>query len=155
MESAAKMNYPKHTLEFKLKVINHAKKSGNRRQTARENNINESLVRHWEAEEESLKETLAKEPYACIECQMTFHRSKDLKVHEQLTHLSANVCSKSRSENDGVKSDDMKVGKENVSSSEKPQIITEKLTQNVAKNERPLIKHSVLRPDIITKHLFE
>ena len=78
-------------------------------------------------------------PYACIECQMTFHRSKDLKVHEQLTHLSANVCPKSRSENDGVK-----VGKENVSSSEKSQIITEELTQNVVKNDKKIYhKHTL------------
>ena len=135
LESGAKKNYHKHTLEFKLKVINHAKKSGNRRLTARENNINESLVRKWESEEGSLIVALSKVPYACIECQMTFHRSKDLKVHKQLTHLSANVSPKSRSENDGVKSDDMKVGKENVSSSEEPQIITEELNQNVVRTE--------------------
>ena len=60
MESAAKMNYHKHSLEFKLKVLNHAKKSGNRRQTARENNVNESLIRHWIGEEEAIKEALAK-----------------------------------------------------------------------------------------------
>ena len=47
-------------LEFKLKVINLAKKSSNRRQTARENNVNESLIRHWIGEEESIKEALAK-----------------------------------------------------------------------------------------------
>ena len=47
-------------LEFKLKVINFAKKSSNRRQTARENNVNESLIRNWIGEEESIKEALAK-----------------------------------------------------------------------------------------------
>jgi hypothetical protein len=47
-------------LEFKLKVINLAKKSSNRRQTARENNVNESLIRNWIGEEESIKEALAK-----------------------------------------------------------------------------------------------
>ena len=150
LESGAKKNYHRYTLEFKLKVINHAKKSGNRRQTARENNISDSLVKNWESKEGLLIEALSKVPYACIECQMTFHRSKDLKVHEQLTHLSVNVCPKSKSENDGVKSDDMKVGKENVSSSEKPQIITnggksidmKVRTENDSNSEKPLIKEN-------------
>ena len=58
--SPAKKTYNKHALEFKLKVINLAKKSSNRRQTVRENNVNESLIRHWIGEEESIKEALAK-----------------------------------------------------------------------------------------------
>ena len=44
--------------DFKMKIINHAKNTGNRRQTARDNNINERLVRYWVGEEKSIKEAL-------------------------------------------------------------------------------------------------
>ena len=56
----AKKVYQKYTLDFKLKVINLAKKSANKRQTAREMNIDEKLVRYWVKEEESIKEGLAR-----------------------------------------------------------------------------------------------
>jgi transposase-like protein len=120
-----KKNYNKYTSDFKVKVINHAKNSGNIPQIARENNVDESTVRYWVAEEKSIKKALAK----------TFCRSKDLKVHEQLTHLSVNVCPNSRSDNhpsSGEKSDDMKVRTENVSTSEKPQ----ELALNIVKNDK-------------------
>ena len=57
----AKKVYQKYTLDFKLKVINLAKKSANKRQTAREMNIDEKLVRYWVKEEEKKGEAQVEE----------------------------------------------------------------------------------------------
>ena len=59
LESPAKRkNYQTFSLEYKLKIIKQAQESGNKRKTARDNNVNESLLRNWMKNEAQIKKTL-------------------------------------------------------------------------------------------------
>ena len=59
-ETPPKRPYHKYTLEFKMKVINEAKKSANKRKTADANRIDHKLVRNWMNQEGQIKEDLLK-----------------------------------------------------------------------------------------------
>ena len=59
-ETPPKRPYHKYTLELKMKVINEAKKSANKRRTADANRIDHKLVRNWINQESQIKEDLSK-----------------------------------------------------------------------------------------------